>query len=158
MKEGDPQFMRRAIELAEEGMNGNFGGPFGAVVVRNGIIVSEGFNRVTSTPDPTAHGETVAIRKAAQELGVPWLEGCDLYTSCEPCPKCLGEALWAHIEKIYYAGTRADAAAIGFDDARFYEIFDVKKDQRIIHLHRMMRDEAWEVMQKWLTKKDKEEY
>jgi tRNA(Arg) A34 adenosine deaminase TadA len=151
-------FMVRAIELSQEGMDGNFGGPFGAVVVKNGAIIAEGFNHVTSTNDPTAHGEVVAIRNAGRNLNQPWLEGCDLYTSCEPCPMCISAALWAHIQKIVYGATQQDAADIGFDDAAFYEELQMKPQGKILTLQQLMREEAVKVMQRWKTKNDKIHY
>ena len=112
--------MREAIRLAEEGVRSNRGGPFGCVVVRQGQIVARGTNRVTSTNDPTAHAEVTAIREACRELGTFKLADCELFTSCEPCPMCLAAIYWAHIPQVYYANTRTDAAAIGFDDDFIY--------------------------------------
>ena len=116
MTEQDEKFMRRAIELAQEGMEKGAGGPFGAVIVKDGEIVGEGYNCVTSTNDPTAHAEVVAIRKACRNLESFQLDGCAIYASCEPCPMCLGAIYWARPEKIFFAATREDAAEIGFDD------------------------------------------
>ena len=113
--------MRRAIELAVEGMRANQGGPFGAVVVRDGVIVGEGFNRVLGTNDPTAHAEIQAIRAASSKLGTFELRGCELYTSCEPCPMCLAAAYWARVERVHYACERSDAARAGFDDSFLYD-------------------------------------
>ena len=117
----DPRFMRRAIELARIGMNSGAGGPFGAVVVKDGEIIGEGHNRVLSTLDPTAHGEVVAIRDACQNLGTFQLDDCEVYTSCEPCPMCLSAIYWARLGKIYYANTKTDAANIQFDDDFIYQ-------------------------------------
>ena len=114
-------FMRRALALAREGMNGNAGGPFGAVIVKDGHILAEGCNRVTSTNDPTAHAEIVAIREACRKLGTFDLAGAEIYASCEPCPMCLGALYWARPRAVYFAATRIDAAAAGFDDALIYE-------------------------------------
>ncbi|MGC2236356.1 MAG: nucleoside deaminase, partial [Pyrinomonadaceae bacterium] len=114
--EKDEYFMSRAITLAQNGMDSNAGGPFGAIVVRHGEIIGEGSNRVTSTNDPTAHAEITAIREACQKLGSFQLENCTIYTSCEPCPMCLGAIYWARPERVVFACTREDAAKIGFDD------------------------------------------
>jgi guanine deaminase len=116
----NPDLMQRAIRLAEFAIENRTGGPFGALVARADNVIAEGWNCVTSTNDPTAHAEVQAIRAAARELGSFDLSGCVLYTSCEPCPMCLAAAYWARVDHIYYANTRADAAAIGFDDAFFY--------------------------------------
>ena len=116
--------MARAIELAVENAHSGQGGPFGAVVVKEGNIIAEGANRVTATNDPTAHAEVLAIRHACQKLGVFELKTCELYTSCEPCPMCLGSALWARVQRVIFAADRHDAASVGFDDAVFYEYFD----------------------------------
>jgi tRNA(Arg) A34 adenosine deaminase TadA len=121
MTEQDEKFMRRAIELAQNGMNAGDGGPFGAIVVKDGEIVGEGCNRVTSTNDPTAHAEVVAIRAACEKLNSFQLDGCTIYTSCEPCPMCLGAIYWARPAKVFYACTREDAANIEFDDQFIYE-------------------------------------
>jgi guanine deaminase len=117
----NPAFLREAIRLSLEKMRGNEGGPFGAVVVRDGQIVGRGWNKVTSTNDPTAHAEVVAIRDACSRLNTFSLAGCDLYTSCEPCPLCLAAAYWARLGHIYYAANGDDAAAVGFDDRNFYQ-------------------------------------
>ena len=116
MTDQDRKFMTRAIELAKNGVEANAGGPFGCVVVKNGEIVGEGNNRVTSTNDPTAHAEIIAIRNACKRLDSFQLDGCTIYTSCEPCPMCLGAIYWARPERVFYACTRRDAANIGFDD------------------------------------------
>src|SRR6266404_1774250 len=113
-------FMRRAVELSRERMRQNAGGPFGAVIVKAGEILAEGWNKVTSTNDPTAHAEVSAIRAACARLGTFSLAGCDIYTSCEPCPMCLAAIYWARLDRIYFANSREDAAAIGFDDALIY--------------------------------------
>lgn len=117
----NPDYLRRAIALAIENVTSGNGGPFGAVIVRNGSIVGEGANEVTATNDPTAHAEVTAIRAAARALSSFTLAGCELYTSCEPCPMCLAAAYWARIDAIYYGATAADAARAGFDDAFLYE-------------------------------------
>lgn len=151
-------FMRRAIELAQHGVKSNAGGPFGAVIVKNGEIVGEGWNQVTSTNDPTAHAEVVAIRNACQKLGTFNLQGCVIYTSCEPCPMCLGAIYWARIEKIYYACTREDAASIGFDDDFIYKEIDLAPEERRIKGINFMRDEALEAFNSWVEKADKIPY
>ena len=120
----NPEFLRRAIALATENVLTGKGGPFGAVIARDGKVVGEGANSVTGTNDPTAHGEVNAIRAAARALGTFDLSGCELYTSCEPCPMCLASALWARVGRVVYAADRHDAASVGFDDAVFYEYFE----------------------------------
>lgn len=151
-------FMRRAIELAREGMSKGAGGPFGAVVVKNGQIISEGNNEVTSTNDPTAHAEIVAIRRACENLGSFQLTDCDIYTSCEPCPMCLGAIYWARPRAVYFAATRNDAAEIGFDDAFIYEQIQLPHDQRSIPQIHKPSSEAKAVMDAWRSKADKIEY
>jgi tRNA(Arg) A34 adenosine deaminase TadA len=158
MTDHDRQFMMRAIELARAGMDNNDGGPFGCVVVRNGEIVGEGNNRVTSTNDPTAHAEVLAIRNACKTLGAFQLDGCSIYTSCEPCPMCLGAIYWARPAKVFYACTRDDAADIGFDDDLIYRELEKPNEDREMPLVNMMRDEAIEVFRDWASKQDKIEY
>jgi guanine deaminase len=156
---GDPQdLMRRAIALSAEKMRAGFGGPFGAVVARNGEVVAEGFNQVTSNHDPTAHAEVVAIREACRKLGSFSLQGCEMYTSCEPCPMCLGAIYWARLERVYYANTRTDAAAIGFDDDHIYRELDRAIDDRAVPFIRLDSDEARRIFQEWLEKTDKIPY
>ena len=150
--------MRRAIELARAGMDANAGGPFGCIVVRDGEIVGEGNNRVTSSNDPTAHAEVVAIRAACEKLGTFQLAGCTVYTSCEPCPMCLGAIYWARPDAIYFAGTREDAAEAGFDDEHFYNEIRASNDDRELPLQPLMRDEAQAVFRDWIAKPDKVEY
>lgn len=158
MTEGDRQFMERAIELARIGMNNDAGGPFGCVVAKDGEIVGEGNNRVTSTNDPTAHAEVVAIREACKSLNSFQLGGCTIYTSCEPCPMCLGAILWARPDAIYFAATRDDAAESGFDDEHFYTEVCRVNGEREIPLQSLMRDEARAVFRAWIEKPDKIEY
>ncbi|MBK9215459.1 MAG: nucleoside deaminase [Chloracidobacterium sp.] len=158
MTQQDERFMRRAIELAREGMEENAGGPFGCVVVRDGMIIGEGNNRVTSTNDPTAHAEIIAIRKACKSLNAFQLDGCSIYTSCEPCPMCLGAIYWARPAHVYYACTRDDAAEIGFDDDHIYRELEKANDERELALMPLMRDEALEVFRAWDAKTDKIEY
>lgn len=132
----DNKFLERAIELSKQGMNGGKGGPFGCVIVLNGEIIGEGCNQVTSSNDPTAHAEVVAIRQACGKLGTYQLAGCDIYTSCEPCPMCLGAIYWARPRKVIYANTREEAAAIEFDDDFIYgEINATMEDRKIPFIH-----------------------
>jgi guanine deaminase len=158
MTDADRKFMARAIELARIGVAQNAGGPFGCVVVKNGEIVGEGNNRVTSTNDPTAHAEVIAIRNACEALGSFQLDGCTIYTSCEPCPMCLGAIYWARPEKVFYACTRMDAAAIDFDDDFIYQELEKANEKREMVMTNLMRDEAIEVFQDWAAKADKVEY
>jgi len=158
MTEQDEKFMRRAIALAQRGIDAGAGGPFGAVIVKDGKIVGEGFNRVTSTNDPTAHAEVVAIRNACQNLDSFQLDGCVLYTSCEPCPMCLGAIYWARPLKVFYAATREDAAQIGFDDQFIYEEIEKNFEHRQMKLVSLMRDEGLTVFENWMNKTDKTKY
>lgn len=151
-------FMYAAIALATENITSNAWGPFGCVIVKDGHIVWQGNNRVTSTNDPTAHAEIVAIRDACKNLQSFQLDGCEVYTSCEPCPMCLGALYRARPAKIYYANTRADAAAIGFDDNMMYEEMTLPLYQRKIPLEQILRDEALESFQLWQNKQDKTLY
>lgn len=152
------EFMREAIKLSLENMQKNAGWPFGAVVVKDGKIVGRGRNQVTSTNDPTAHAEVVAIRDACKNLWTFDLSGCEIYTSCEPCPMCYGAISRARIGKMYYGNTKADAANIGFDDSDFWE--DIKKElsQRNIPVEQLLHDEALEVFKAWTEKQDKIKY
>lgn len=154
----DLQFMRMAIEQAKLGMERNEGGPFGAVVVKDGVVIARGNNRVTSSCDPTAHAEVVAIREACRKLGSFQLEGCVIYTSCEPCPMCLGAIYWARPAKIYYGCTREDAAAIDFDDALIYEEINAPIERRRIETRQLLRDEALSAFEAWQRKQDKQPY
>ena len=158
MTEKDKEFMRRAIALAQNGIDANQGGPFDAVVVKKGEIIGEGCNRVTSTNDPTAHAEVVAIRAACEKLGSFQLDDCVLYTSCEPCPMCLGAIYWARPARVFYACTREDAANIGFDDEFIYEEIEKNFEHRQMKLVNLMRDEGLTVFEKWADKTDKTEY
>ncbi len=150
--------MRRAIALSQEMMRSNRGGPFGAVIVKDDKIVAEGFNQVTSTNDPTAHAEVVAIRRACQALGTFDLSGCEIYTSCEPCPMCLASIYWARLSRIYYANDRADAARIGFRDDFLYNEIGLPLDARSIPIEPLLRIEGWAAFQEWMDKPDKVEY
>lgn len=152
------KFMRRAIELARAGMDAAAGGPFGCVIVRGGEIVGEGSNRVTSTNDPTAHAEVVAIRDACTRLGSFQLDGCTVYTSCEPCPMCLGAIYWARPEAIYFAGTRVDAAEAGFDDEDIYSELERTHETRRIPMKSLLREDARRLFADWTAKPDKTEY
>ena len=155
----DKQLMLRAIELAREGVESNEGGPFGCVIARDGQIVGEGVNRVTSTNDPTAHAEVVAIRDACRNLNSFQLDGCIVYTSCEPCPMCLGAIYWARPKRIYIACDRNDAAAAGFDDAFIYdELCGSDLENRKVPISALLRDEALKVFENWVAKPDKVEY
>jgi len=158
MTEQDKEFMRRAIELAQEGIDANDGGPFGAVVVKDGKIVGEGCNRVTSTNDPTAHAEVVAIRAACQNLNSFQLDGCVIYTSCEPCPMCLGAIYWARPDRMYFACNREDAANVGFDDDFIYREIERPIEERRIESINFLRDEGLQVFENWANKLDKTEY
>ena len=149
--------MKRAIELSIEGVSKG-GGPFGCVIVKDEKIVSEGSNKVTLTNDPTAHGEIVAIREACKKINNFNLNGCELYSSCEPCPMCLSAIYWARIDKIYYANTREDAQKIDFDDSLIYSEFKKKIDKRKIPMIQMMRDEALKAFELWDKKADKVKY
>ena len=150
--------MQRAIELAEQGMNQNSGGPFGAVVVKDNEIIAEGYNKVTSTNDPTAHAEIVAIKKACEKLGAHQLEDCFIYTSCEPCPMCLGAIYWARPKGVYYACNREDASKIDFDDQLIYEELQKKMNDRQIKFSSILREEALRVFHDWSIKGDKTNY
>ena len=152
------KFMREAIRLSLQKMRGNHGGPFGAVVVRRGKIVGRGWNRVTSTNDPTAHAEVIAIREACRRLKTFRLADCELFASCEPCPMCLAAGYWARLRKIYYAGTRSDAAKIGFDDKMLYREVTQPISRRKIFMKQMLRPEALAVFAEWRTKPDKIQY
>lgn len=158
MTEQDKEFMRRAIELAQDGIDANDGGPFGAIIVKDGRIIGEGCNRVTSTNDPTAHAEIVAIREACRNLNSFQLEGCLIYTSCEPCPMCLGAIYWARPARMYFACTREDAAGVGFDDDFIYEEIERPIEERRIESINFLREEGLTVFENWANKPDKTEY
>ncbi|HAD36673.1 MAG TPA: nucleoside deaminase [Gammaproteobacteria bacterium] len=150
--------MQRAAEISRQKMLAGEGGPFGAVVVRDDSILGEGWNRVTSTADPTAHAEIVAIRDACSRVGSFTLEGALIYTSCEPCPMCLAAIWWARISRIYYANTRNDAARIGFDDAEIYQEVTRDLTDRRIPLVHCPNQEAVQAMREWTEKQDKIPY
>ena len=151
-------FMRRAIELSGEYMRAGLGGPFGAIIVRGQEVLAEGSNRVTSTNDPTAHAEVVVIREACRRIGGFSLAGCELYTSCEPCPMCLGAIYWARFDRVYYANTRRDAAAIGFDDDHIYGEFAKPMTGRCLPFVHLPLAEAGQVFKEWMAKPDKIPY
>ena len=151
-------YMQRAAEISRQKMLAGEGGPFGAVVVRDDSILGEGWNRVTSTADPTAHAEIVAIRDACSRVGSFTLEGALIYTSCEPCPMCLAAIWWARISRIYYANTRNDAARIGFDDAEIYQEVTRDLTDRRIPLVHCPNQEAVQAMREWTEKQDKIPY
>jgi guanine deaminase len=142
--------MHRAIELARENAASGRGGPFGAIVVKDGAVIAEGTNLVTSTHDPTAHAEVVAIRAACAVLNTFQLTGCELYASCEPCPMCLGAIYWARPTAMYYAGTHKDAAAAGFDDSFIYQQTRMRVEERAIPMKRLLADRATEPFDEWL--------
>ena len=150
--------MREAIAAAFAGMRNGEGGPFGAVIVRDGEIIARGCNQVTSSHDPTAHAEVVAIRTAARALGTHSLAGCTIYASCEPCPMCLAAIYWSRLDRLYFACTSADAAAAGFDDDVFYQELSKGLAERSVPTAPLLRDEAWPVMAEWIAKPDKTPY
>ena len=150
--------MRRAIGLSEAMMRANRGGPFGAVVVKDGAVIAEGFNKVTSDNDPTAHAEIVAIRAACGRLGRFSLEDCEIYTSCEPCPMCLAAIYWARLDRVWYGNTRGDAALIGFDDDHIYREIPLAIEDRSIPMARLLPDEAAAAFREWDAKPDKVMY
>lgn len=152
------EFMHQAIVLSQKGMQNNEGGPFGAVVVRNGEIVGKGNNKVTKNNDPTAHAEINAIRDACENLNTFQLSDCELYTSCEPCPMCLGAIYWARLKKVFYACTREDAAEIGFDDDFIYMEIEKPLSERNIEMEQWGREEAKKVFGEWIGKEDKTGY
>lgn len=151
-------WIERSVALARRGVEGGAGGPFGAVVVRDGEVIGEGHNEVLLRRDPTAHAEVVAIRAACTVLGTHDLSGCELFASCEPCPMCLAAALWARLERVYHAGTRQDAADAGFDDAAFYAEIARGAEHRRMPLVAMDRALAAPAFEAWRTKQDREPY
>ncbi len=151
----NPAFLREAIRLSIEKMEANEGGPFGAVIVRDQQIIGRGWNRVSSTNDPTAHAEVVAIRDACSRLKTFSLAGCEIYSSCEPCPLCLAAIYWSRLDRIYYAATCEDAAAAGFDDRKFYREFAKAAGDRSIPMEQSLREEACVAFKAWERKKDR---
>ena len=158
MEAPNPEFMREAIRLSIENTRAGHGGPFGAVVVKNGEIIARGFNQVTSTHDPTCHAEVDAIRKACAALGAFQLDGCDLYTSCEPCPMCLGAIYWARPARVFYGNTKADAATIGFDDQFIYEELSQPVAARKLPMTQLLRDEALAGFRAWEQQAGRTDY
>ncbi|WP_338407946.1 nucleoside deaminase [uncultured Flavobacterium sp.] len=152
------EFMQEAIRLSIENVMSGKGGPFGAVIVKDGEIIARGANEVTSSGDPTAHAEIVAIRNACKTLGTFQLDGCEIYTSCEPCPMCLGAIYWARPDKMYFANTKKDAADINFDDQFIYEEIEIPFQDRKLTTAQMMRDEALEAFRLWSESITKTEY
>ena len=155
--EEDRRFMQMAIQLSVDNVD-NGGGPFGAVIVKDGAVVATGANRVVPNNDPTAHAEVSAIRNACAKLGTFVLDGCTVYTSCEPCPMCLSDMYWARVKRICYANTKADAAEIEFDDSFIYDQFNLSYEKRAIQCDHFMRNEALVAFKKWATKTDKTRY
>ncbi|HOJ66592.1 MAG TPA: nucleoside deaminase [Paludibacteraceae bacterium] len=151
------KMMRKAIALSLENIKKG-GGPFGAVIVKDGKIIATGVNRVTSNNDPTAHAEITAIRKAAGKLKNFDLSGCEIYTSCEPCPMCLGAIYWAHLDKMYFANTKADAQNAGFDDSFIYEEINLKPEDRKLKSQQLLREEALAAFESWKNTTNKTEY
>jgi len=152
------EFMRRAIALAMENVRSGAGGPFAAVIVKDGRVVADGVNRVTATNDPTAHAEVVAIREACRKLGDFQLAGCDLYTTCEPCPMCLGAIYWARPARVFYACLAADAAAVGFDDAFIYEELNRAHAERRVPMQQLLREESLTIFALWQQQEKKTLY
>src|SRR5260370_9802613 len=153
-----PDFMRRDIALALENVRSRSGGPFAALIVREGRIIAEGANCVTRTNDPTAHAEVVAIRHACRALGDFQLHGCDLYTTCEPCPMCLGAIYWARPARTFYAATAADAADAGFDDAFMFDAFEIRPAVRRIPMTQLLRDASLVIFSAWQQQENKTPY
>lgn len=147
--------MLHAVRLSAEKMRAGLGGPFGAIIAKDGEVIAQGSNQVTSRNDPTAHAEVEAIREACRKLGTFSLEGCEIYTSCEPCPMCLAAIYWARLDRIYFANTRDDAAAIGFDDAAIYDEIPKEVGERSIPTRRIELDEATQIFQEWRDMPDK---
>lgn len=152
------RWMREAIALSLEKMRAGQGGPFGAVIVRRGEVIARGWNQVTSHLDPTAHAEVVAIRAACARLKDFRLVGCELYTSCEPCPMCLAAAHWARVDRIFFAGTREDAAHAGFDDELLYRELALPLEERLLPMHPLLRGEAAAAFEEWAAKPNKTPY
>ncbi|MFD2037252.1 nucleoside deaminase [Belliella marina] len=158
MSEDQKTFMMMAIELSKNGMDSGKGGPFGCIIVKDGKVVGRGSNSVSSTKDPTAHAEVVAIRDACKNLDNFQLDGCEIYTSCEPCPMCLGAIYWARPKAVFYANTKQDAANAGFDDQFIYDELDKPIGERKITFHQLLGNEAKVVFQEWIKKEDKTLY
>jgi guanine deaminase len=157
-QEPNPEYLRRAVELARQNVLAGTGGPFAAVIVRDGAVIAEAANSVTTTNDPTAHGEVNAIRKACAALGTFSLEGCEIYSSCEPCPMCLTAIYWARMKAVYYGCSQVDAAKAGFDDAYLYSEVSKPAAERAIPAVQMVPDEAWAAFAAWIQSPAKVEY
>jgi guanine deaminase len=158
VNQGNPEFMRQAIDLATTNVTSGRGGPFGAVVVKDGAVIATGANQVTATNDPTAHAEVTAIRNACQALGTFVLEGCDVYTSCEPCPMCLAAIYWARCRAIFYGCNAQDAARAGFDDAFLYAEMKKPLGERALPIANLCAEDAWASFAAWLDTPQKVEY
>jgi guanine deaminase len=156
--EREIKYMLEAVELSRKGLSGLEGGPFGCVIVRGDEVVGRGWNKVISSSDPTAHAEIVAIREACEKLGSYQLAGCEVYTSCEPCPMCLGALYWARPDKIYYGNTREDAAGIGFDDSMIYDELNTEISNRRINMINLGNKEAYVIFQEWHASEAKKHY
>jgi len=154
----DKYYIREAIKQANKGISNKEGGPFGAIVVKNGEIVGRGNNKVTSTNDPTAHAEMVAIRDACKNLNSFQLNDCIIYSSCEPCPMCLGAIYWARPKKLVFASSKEDASEAGFDDSLIYKEIALPKEKRLIETKQILQDEGKFVFDKWIELEDKTEY
>jgi len=150
--------MRRAIALSVENVRAGLGGPFGAVIVKGGTVIAEGTNRVTSAVDPTAHAEIVAIRAACRELGHFHLTGCEIYASCEPCPMCLGAIYWARLDRVFFGGTRSDAARAGFHDEWIYRELAAPAGSRRVLMEQLLHEEALAAFEEWKRKQDRVHY
>ena len=158
MEETHEKFMKMAIALSRFGLEQGKGGPFGCVIVKDGKVIGQGYNSVLDTNDPTAHAEVVAIRDACKNLGSFQLTGSDMYTSCEPCPMCLGAIYWARPSRVFYANTKKDAAAVGFDDQFIYEELELPLDERKIPFSQILKEEANQVFKKWVLMDNKTLY
>jgi tRNA(Arg) A34 adenosine deaminase TadA len=154
----DKYFIREAIKQADKGVSNNEGGPFGAIIVKDGKIVGRGNNKVTSTNDPTAHAEMVAIRDACKNLNTFQLNDCTIYSSCEPCPMCLGAIYWARPKKLVFASSKEDASAAGFDDSFIYSEIPLPIEKRMIETHQLLREEGQFVFDKWIESDNKTKY
>lgn len=158
MEDKQMYFMQMAVELSLKGMESDKGGPFGCVIVKDGEVIGKGYNAVLETNDPTAHAEIVAIRDACNYLGDFQLIGCEVYTSCEPCPMCLGAIYWARPDRVFYANTKQDAAEAGFDDHFIYRELEIPPDSRKIPFIQIQQEDAYEVFKKWILKENKTLY
>jgi len=154
----DVRFLRRAIDLATQNVETGKGGPFGALVVRDGDVLAEAVNVVTATHDPTAHAEVTAIRKACASIESFRLDGCTLYTSCEPCPMCMGAVYWSHLDRVVYGAVHADAARVGFDDSHIYDELCIPREARSLPMEQHLSDHAQTPFQAWADAEDREEY